>query len=122
MSVRHGFYASWRGTEYEANPDGDLVRLYSAQHTDGFTRISPDRYVQVVSLSDVEHLRYVTTHCTWHGVPFVILGEHDGWLRVEYSGGEAPVAERLGLELFDRGVYQAWASRHEVEDVREEAV
>jgi hypothetical protein len=41
---------------------------------------------------------------------------------VEYTGGRAPVAESLGLELFDRGVYQAWASKHEVEDVREESV
>ncbi|TMR03038.1 hypothetical protein ETD83_11515 [Actinomadura soli] len=122
MSVRHGYYAAWHGAEYEASPDGDLVRLYTARHTDGFRRISPDRYVQVVPLSDVDDLRYVTTRCTWQGEPFVVLGEHDGWLRVEHSGGEAAVAERLRLELFDRGVYQAWASRHEVEDVREEIV
>ncbi|MFI0407935.1 hypothetical protein [Actinomadura sp. 3N508] len=122
MNVRHGFYAGWHGAEYEASPDGDLVRLYSAQPADGFGRVSPDRYVQVVPLSDVDHLRYVTTHCTWRGEQFVVLGEHDGWLRVEYSGDDAPVAERLGLELFDRGVYQGWASRHEVEDVREDIV
>jgi hypothetical protein len=124
MSIRHGFYAAWRGTEYEASPDpdGDLVRLYLARHADGFRQIAPDRYVQVVPLKDVDHLQYVTTHCTWRGEPFVVLGEHDGWLRVEYSGGKAPVAERLGLELFDRGVYQAWASQHEVDDLREETV
>ncbi|TDD84761.1 hypothetical protein E1293_12335 [Actinomadura darangshiensis] len=122
MSVRHGFYAAWHGAEYEASPDGDSVRLYAARHADGFRQIAPERYVQVVPLADVDHLHYVTTHCTWRGEPFVVLGEHEGWLRVEYSGGKAPVAEGLGLELFDRGVYQAWASRHEVEDVHEETV
>ncbi|NEA22890.1 hypothetical protein [Actinomadura bangladeshensis] len=122
MSIRHGFYAGWRGAEYEASPDGDRVRLYARRHADGFRQVSPDRYVQVVPLAEVDRVRYVTTHCTWRGEPFVVLGEHDGWLRVEYCGGKAPVAEQLGLESFDRGVYQAWASKHEVEDLREETV
>ncbi|TYB38835.1 hypothetical protein [Actinomadura chibensis] len=122
MSVRHGFYAAWHGGEYEASPDGDCVRLYASRQVEGFRQVTPDRWVQVVPRSAVERFRYVLTHCTWRGEPFVVLGEHEGWLRVEYSGGEASVAEALGLELFDRGVYQAWASRHEVEDVREEAV
>ncbi|NDU77367.1 hypothetical protein GWI34_32830 [Actinomadura sp. DSM 109109] len=122
MSIRHGYYAAWRGAEYEASPDGDRVRLYAARHVEGFRQVSPDRFVHVVPAADVERLQYVTTHCTWHGEPFVILGEHEGWLRVEYSGGRVPVAERLGLELFDRGVYQAWASRHEVGDLHEETV
>lgn len=122
MTVRHGFYARWRGAEYEASPDGDRVRLYASRETGGFEQVTPGRYVKVVPLSEVEHLHYVTTHCKWRGEPFVVLGEHEGWYRVEYTGGKAPVAERLGLELFDRGVYQAWASINEVEDVREEAV
>ncbi|MEU8345205.1 hypothetical protein SAMN05443665_101853 [Actinomadura meyerae] len=122
MSIRHGYYAGWRGGEYEASPDGEQVRLYAAGRADGFHQISADRFVKVVPLADVERLQYVTTHCTWRGEPFVVLGEHDGWLRVEYCGGKAPVAEGLGLELFDRGVYQAWASRHEVEDLHEETV
>ncbi|MGI5327270.1 hypothetical protein [Actinomadura nitritigenes] len=122
MRVRHGFFARWRGTEYEASPDGDQVRLYVGEHADGFRQISPGRFVQVVPASEVEDVRYVSTYCTWRGEPFVVLGEHQGWLRVEYTGGKAPVAESLGLELFDRGVYQAWASKHEVEDVREESV
>ncbi|TDC82845.1 hypothetical protein [Actinomadura sp. 7K507] len=122
MSIRHGYYARWRGADYEASPDGDRVRLYASRHTDGFKQVAPSRYFHVVPLSDVEHLQYVTTHCVWRDEPFVVLGEHEGWLRVEYSGGRAPVAERLGLELFDRGVYQAWASRHEVEDLHEETV
>ncbi|HEU5023807.1 MAG TPA: hypothetical protein VFV01_02695 [Spirillospora sp.] len=122
MRIRHGFFARWRGAEYEASPDGDHVRLYVGEHADGFRQIGPGRFVQVVPAAEVEDVRYVSTYCTWRGEPFVVLGEHQGWLRVEYTGGRAPVAESLGLELFDRGVYQAWASKHEVEDVREESV
>lgn len=120
--IRNGFYARWRGDEYEASPDGDLVRLYAERAAEGFRMITPVRYLRVVPAAEVDHVRYVSTHCVWRGEPFAVLGEQDGWLRVEYTGGRAPVAERLGLETFDRGVYQAWASRHEVADIREEIV
>ena|SRR5437868_2270241 len=122
MSIRHGFYAGWHDREYEASPDGDHVRLYVAQHADGFRQIGPGRFVHVVLASEVDRLSYVSTYCTWRGEPFIVLGEYKQWLRMEYTGGKAPVAEKMGLELFDRGVYQAWALRSEVEDVHEESV
>ena len=48
-----------------------------------------------------------------------MLGEHDGWLRLEYTGGRAPIALGLNLEEFDFGVYQGWAPATEVTDTRE---
>ncbi|MFI0355608.1 hypothetical protein [Actinomadura sp. 9N407] len=121
MSARQGFYARWRGTEYEASPDGARVRLYLPGPAEGFTAVTPERHVRVVPAAEVERLSYISTMCTWRGEDFIVLGEHDGWLRIEYVGGKAPVAERLGLEMFDRGVYQAWAPRAEVEGIREDA-
>ncbi|WP_018656979.1 hypothetical protein [Actinomadura flavalba] len=120
--MRNGYYATWRGTEYEASPDGPRVRLYRSAPAEGFGAAGPDRHVRVVGVSEVDRLVYVHTLCTWRGEPFAVLGEHDGWLRLEYTGGKAPVAERLGLERFDRGVYQAWASRDDVTDVHERTV
>ncbi|MQY08351.1 hypothetical protein [Actinomadura macrotermitis] len=122
MSIRHGYYARWQGAEYEASPDGARVRLYRARPAEGFAQVTETRHVRVVPAAEVESLVYVTTFCQWRGEPFAVLAEHEGWLRVEYTGGKAPVAERLGLEPFDRGVYQAWAPRGEVGDIREEAV
>lgn len=122
MTVRNGYYAGWRGAEYEASPDGDRVRLYATDPTAGFAELAPDRHVRVVAPEQLDHLSYVNTLCTWNGEQFLVLGEHDEWLRVEYVGGRAPVAERLGLERFDRGVYQAWAPRGEVTDLREEVL
>ncbi|GAA2413702.1 hypothetical protein GCM10010191_24350 [Actinomadura vinacea] len=98
------------------------MRLYVSAPAEGFTQVTADRHVRVVPAAEVERLAYVSTFCTWRGERFVVLGEHDGWTRVEYVGGKAPVAERLGLERFDRGVYQAWAPRAEIENLREEAV
>ncbi len=42
--------------------------------------------------------------------------------RVEYTGGKYPVAQALGLEEFDFGVYQGWAPAGEVTEVREQRV
>ena len=120
--MRDGFYAGWGGAEYEARPDGDQVRLYVSEPTEGFDDVAPGRYRRTVAADELDHLTYVITRCTWRGEPFQVLGEYGGWARVEYVGGQAPVAERLGLDLFDHGVYQAWAPRHELEDVHEERI
>jgi hypothetical protein len=117
--MRDGFVARWRGLEYEASPDGDDVRIYVPEPAHGFEEVRPGRHVRVLRVEDVEEFCYVRTTCNWRGQPFIILGEHDTWLRVEYTGGKAPIALELGLEEFDYGVYQGWAAKAEVTDVRE---
>jgi hypothetical protein len=117
--MRDGYVARWRGTEYEASPDGEQVRLYRPTPADGFDRVRDDRYVKVVSISEVDRLSYVRTGCTWQGQPFIVLAQHDSWLRVEYTGGKAPVARSLGLEEFEFGVYQGWAPAAEVRELHE---
>jgi len=120
--MRDGYVARWRDREYDASPDGDQVRIYQPQPGDGFEQVRPGRYVRVVPASEVDDLAYVRTICLWRGEPFIVLAEHDGWLRVEYTGGRAPVAEALGLEVFDFGVYQGWAPANEVTDIRENRI
>lgn len=120
--MRDGYVARWRGQEYDASPDRDQVRLYRAEPADGFAEVHPGRHVRVVPVAEVAELSYVRTTCTWRGEPFIVLGEHDGWLRLEYTGGRAPIAESLGLDVFDFGVYQGWARANEVDDLREHRV
>lgn len=120
--MRDGYVARWRGREYEASPDGDRVRLYQAEPGEGFDEVRPGRFVRALPATDIENLVYVRTMCTWKGQPFIVLAEHGHWLRVEYTGGRRPVAESLGLEEFDFGVYQGWAPAHEVTDLRETRV
>jgi hypothetical protein len=117
--MRDGYVARWHGREYEASPDGENVRIYQPDAGEGFEEVRPGRHVRVLPLDDVDDLSYVRTTCSWRGEPFIVLAEHDGWLRVEYTGGRAPVAESLGLEEFDFGVYQGWAPSNEVTELGE---
>jgi hypothetical protein len=117
--MRDGYQATYKGVVYEASPDGDSLRLYAAEPTDGFTRVNDRRYRMIVPAGAADDFCYVRTTCVWRGEPFIVLGEHEGWLRVEYTGGKAPVATTLGLEEFDFGVYQGWAPANEVTDLRE---
>mgnify|MGYP006172127029 CR=1 FL=1 len=80
------------------------------------------RYVRVLKPGEFGELVYVRTTCSWRGEPFIVLAEADNWLRLEYTGGRAPVARDLGLEEFDFGVYQGWAPAQEVNDLYEHRV
>jgi hypothetical protein len=117
--MRDGYVARWRDEEYEVSPDGDEIRLYSNEPRDGFDEIRPGRFRRIVAATEVADFAYVRTTCTWQKEPFIILGEHESWVRVEYTGGKAPVASALRLEEFDFGVYQGWAPIDEISDVRE---
>jgi hypothetical protein len=117
--IRDGYYADWRGDEYEVSPDGADMRLYSTEPAEGFIEIRPGRFVRVLQADQVANFCYIRTTCMWQGEPFIVLGEADGWLRVEYTGGKAPVARALGLDEFDYGVYQGWAPLSDVENLTE---
>jgi hypothetical protein len=117
--MRDGYVATWRGEEYEVSPEGDEMRLYATEPQDGFDELHPGRYRRIVPATEVSDFAYVRTTCTWRGEPFIVLGVHETWLRVEYTGGRAPVAAALRLEEFDFGVYQGWAPAAEVSDLRE---
>src|SRR5690606_41274272 len=69
--------------------------LFRSEPEEGFTEVRPGRYVRVLPADQVANFAYVRTTCTWQGEPFIVLGEADGWLRVEYTGGKAPVARTL---------------------------
>ena len=114
--MRDGYVVTWRDREYDASPDGDKARIYSPEPGEGFDEVRPGRYVRVLSAGEFTDLVYVRTTCSWRGEPFIVLAEADGWTRLEYAGGRAPVARSLGLEEFDFGVYQGWAPANEITD------
>ena len=37
--IRDGYAARWQGAEYEASPDGDNVRLYRPDPSEGFDEV-----------------------------------------------------------------------------------
>jgi hypothetical protein len=121
--IRDGYVARWRDADYDAVPGVDSeVRLYSSTPGEGFTEVRPGRFVSIVRNDEVESLEYVRSRCTWRGEPFVVIGEHAGWVRLEYTGGRAPIAAALELETVDAGVYQIWVSREEIDQLHEENI
>jgi hypothetical protein len=121
--IRDGYVARWRNADYEATPGADgEIRLYSAVPVDGFEEALPGRFVRVANGDEIESLRYVRSRCNWRGEPFVVIGEHDDWVRVEYAGGSAPVAAALDLDRVDIGVHQTWVPRNELREVHEEDI
>jgi hypothetical protein len=120
--MRDGYVVTWQGREYDASPDRDQVRIYAPEAAEGFDEVRPGRYVRMLAPEEYDDLQYVRTTCAWRGQPFIVLAEAGTWLRVEYTGGRAPVARSLGLEEYDFGVYQGWAPAHEVTELYEHRV
>lgn len=106
----------------ERRADGVWVRLLTALAAEGFVEIEPGRHVRAVPAGECASVEFVTVVCRWRGEPFLVYGERDGELLLQYTGGRAPVAVRLGLERSERGVYRRWVPSGEAEDVHERAV
>ncbi|MFC4010552.1 hypothetical protein ACFOY2_25220 [Nonomuraea purpurea] len=119
------YQARWRGTEHVASPelrtDGMWLRLLSPVALEGFAEVADGRWVRAVPATECAQVTYVTTVGEWGGAPVIVLRDRQGELLIEYAGGLVPVAERLGLERVERGVYRRWVPRDEVADLREEA-
>jgi hypothetical protein len=115
-----GYRARWHGREYEASPDGGLLRLYTDRPTAGFERVGDQRYRRLVPAAEADWFGHVWSVGTYRGEPVVVLDERPGELLVEYTGGRAPVALLLGLARVDIGVYRGWVDGAEVTARREE--
>ncbi|WP_157252311.1 hypothetical protein [Nonomuraea typhae] len=120
------YRARWRGADYEAVPELDggqvLVRLRSQGPAEGFSEVRPGLFVRVVPAAECAVVWHVTTFCEWRGAPFLVIDARDGELLLEYTGGDAGQAGRLGLERVERGVHRIWVSRDEVGALVETAV
>lgn len=121
--TRTGYRARWRGREYEAfpAPPGE-VRLYADSAVEGFSYVRDGRYRLVVLASDLEQLVYVRLVAQWRGEPFLVRSLDGGWASLEYVGGNAVVAARLGCTRVERGVYRARVRDDELQDARAETV
>jgi len=117
--VRNGYVARWRVVEYEASPDGQVVRLYADAPAAGFEEVRAGRYRRLVPWDELDWFGYVRTVAAWRDLPVLVLAERDGQVRVEYLGGVAPLALEAGLTRTEPGVYQGWVPRAEVVAVQE---
>jgi hypothetical protein len=118
-----GYRARWRGRDHEAYPapPGE-IRLYSDAAADGFSFVRDGRYRLVVPASEVEQLVYVRLVAEWRGEPFLVRSRDGDWASLEYTGGNAVVAARLGCSRVERGVYRVRVRDDELQNVREDTV
>ncbi len=120
------YRARWNGVEYDVAPDFDgeqlWMRLRRSAPGDGFEQVAPDCYVRPVLATECDQIMFVTTVCEWRREPCQVHDERDDELLLEYTGGRVPVAQQLGLERIERGVYRGWVPRDEVLGLRENTV
>ena len=109
VTINNGYRARWQGTEYEASPDGELVRLFRAEPAPGFEAIRPDRHRRLVLVADTEWFGYVRTVATRAGEPVVVLAADRDRLLVEYYGDRADLAG-----------WRGWVDSAECSDLAEE--
>lgn len=124
--MRAGYQARWQGREYEAwpapTPAGLWIRLYTDRPEPGFDRLRADRHRRVVLPADLDELVYTRPVAIWRDQPFLLRSRENGWAQLEYTGGNAAVAARLGLTAVERGVYQGRVPEDELRGVRMERV
>jgi len=121
MSVVNGYWARWRGTDYPASPDGELVRIYATSPVAGFEQVRTGRYRRFVPRAELEWFGYLRTVATLGGEPVVLVAERDDRVLVEYGGdaGEAPTWWAGGSPA-EPGVYRIWTVSSELRGVRRE--
>jgi hypothetical protein len=87
MSLHNGYRARWNDTEYEASPDGQLVRLYAGTAEPGFEMVGPGRFRKLVLVTDLDWFGYVRSTARHDGTAVVIADLHDGHALVDYANG-----------------------------------
>ncbi|WP_327092032.1 hypothetical protein OIE66_15785 [Nonomuraea sp. NBC_01738] len=119
------YRARWSGQLFEAaleqREDGVWVRLLSDVPAQGFVALEADRHVRAVPAAECESVEFVTVVCRWRDEPFLVYGEREGELLLQYTGARVTVARRLGLERAERGVWRRWVAAAEIEGLHERA-
>ncbi len=115
MTAHNGFRAVWSGREFDASPDGDLVRLYAGTPEPGFEPVGPQRYRRLVLAAEVGWLGYVRTTARWGARTVIVLAVADGRALIEYQA-DAGWEPGRGPEP---GVWRSWVGEPELTERHE---
>ncbi|GAA1922310.1 hypothetical protein GCM10009688_29170 [Arthrobacter gandavensis] len=108
-----GWVAMWDGYQFPADLIGDQIVLAAAsappEEVTGFRPTMRGCWSREVPVAEVQDFFEVNAVCRWRDQPFritdVIHGENERIFRLFYTGHNADVAESLGLNKADAGVY-----------------
>lgn len=96
------------------------MRLRRSSPAAGFDRVVDGLYVRAVPAAECTAAMFVTTTGQWRGVQVQVHDERDDQFLVQYLGGSAPEARKLGFERIERGVHRGWVDQEEVRNLRED--
>jgi hypothetical protein len=122
--VRNGFYAIYKGKEYEVgamNPD--IVSLRSFDPNDvsnGFSLYKGVVYIKRVHRSELEEIYRIRTYAEHEGIKFQVTKEDGDKILLSNLIGDYRVFERLGMKMVEKGVYEKWVDKSDVTRIYEE--
>lgn len=121
--MKDGQFAVYRGVEYSAGYEGNgLVLLRSTDPKtlkNGFRKYIKQNgdviYVKRVKESKLTEYYTIRTKAIYMGYELEVVDEKDDTVSIVAMGGDYRVWLGLGMVCIDRGVYQKWVNRDEVE-------
>ncbi|WP_019912130.1 hypothetical protein [Paenibacillus sp. HW567] len=117
--MKENIYALYNGTEYEAGIANDQeVVLRSddpAVLNQGFILYKGIKYIKKVRRTELTDLYKKYYQAKYKNYPFVVTGDSDDKVLIIATNIDYKICEQLGMEMVDRGVYQKWVQKNEVE-------
>lgn len=119
-----GRFASYQGTLYKAESMTDPGRIQLVAYLEpppelGFDAVRPGLWRKRLGRPEVTEYYLVRVDCTYRGLDCGVIGEDGDRLRITYLSGYDDAAAQAGLEQVDRGVWEGWVDRDQVQDLRE---
>jgi hypothetical protein len=123
MNFKDDLFALYKGKEYRLAISKDKeLRLVSSDVSDleiGFFERSPGLYVLNVKKEDLESYYRVSTSVRYKGFDFGIWSTEGDKILISRDC-DWHLAQKLGLEPSDKGIYEKWVKEEDLEKVWEE--
>ncbi len=130
IMLRSGTHGVYNNKEYyiTRNIGKDKVKLLSKDEKDlekGFEYVKEKHYTKIVPREEITAYIRITPKCRYKDHIFYVLTESKEReeLRIGLIGSQyADLCKKLGFQEVDRGVYEKWVLRSEVDGVWEEKI
>lgn len=117
--MKENIYALYKGTEYEAGIINDQeVVLRSNNPADlnkGFILYKGIKYIKNLNRSELTDLYKKYYIAQYKNYEFIILEDVVDNVLICATNMDYQICEGLGMDIVDRGVYQKWVNKNEVQ-------
>ncbi len=124
--MKLGRYAVYRGIEYNADLTSKVngksaIELRSGKEETvniGFIKDKFGDFVKKVTIDELEQAYSVTTRGVYKGISYALILEEDS--KVLIVEDDESRAKQFGFKFVERGVYEKWVDKNELERIWEE--